>query len=322
MRHRERTARTIPPPAAGGVEHVPFALAVLDADLVVSAANARALAVAATDGRDPVGLPFLTGPLAAGWTPPVAPLVGMAAGTGAIARGVHRNRATGAREVVTVTPVHDDAGHVAGMSVMAQPADAAAEEVERLGTRVRFLEGVLDRLPVPVLAVDAATGVVLAVSTVLADLLGVRTADLVGERTPLWFMDAWDPGDPRPPAAVTLRPRRGGPARMGLAVSETTDGRGRTVRVAVLTAQPSANGFEGGPGPEAARALVAALSPRRRQVLRLLCDGLDTEAIAARLVISEHTARNHVQAVLRHLDCRSRLQAVALAHRAGLCGER
>lgn len=318
MRRRERTPALTPPRPADLLAHIPLAVVVLDADLVVTAANRRALAVAPGDDRDPVGLPFLTGPLAAGWTPPVAPLVGMAAGTGATARGVHRNRVSGAPELVTVTPVHDDGGHVAGMSVTAQPADPGAQEVERLATRVRFLEGVIDRLPAPVLAVDAATGVVLAVSTALADLLGVRPGDLVGERTPLWFMDSWDPGDPRPPAAVTLRPRRGGPARMGLVVSDTTDGRGRTVRLAVLTAQAPANGYEGGPGPEAARALVAALSPRRRQVLRLLCEGLDTEGIAERLVISEHTARNHVQAVLRHLDCRSRLQAVAIAHRAGL----
>lgn len=318
MRRDHRTSTTVGGTHADPLSHVPFALVVLDGDLVVSAVNARALRSARPGDRDPVGLPFLTGPLAAGWTPPVAPLVGMAASTGATARGVHVNRVSGARELVTVTPEHDGAGRVSGMSVVAQPADAAAQEVERLATRVRFLEGVLERMPVPVLAVDAATGVVLAVSAALGDLVGLRPADLVGQRTPLWFLDGWAPDAGPAPAAVTLRPRRGTPRRMGLAVSDTSDGRGRTVRVVVLTAHTPAASGDGEPVPGDARELVARLTPRRRQVLGLLCEGLDTEAIAVRLVISEHTARNHVQAVLRHLDCRSRLQAVAVAHRAGL----
>lgn len=296
---------------------VPFPVVVLDADLVVCAVNDRALGPPRQGDRDPVGLPFLTGPLAARWTPPVAPLVGMSAGTGATARGVHVNRVSGARELVTVTPRHDRSGRVAGMSIVAQPADGTAQEVERLATRVRFLEGVLDRLPAPVLAVDASTGVVLAVSAALGDLVGLRPADLVGERMPLWFLDGWAP-DAVAPAVVTLRRRRGTPRLMGIAVSDMSDGRGRTVRVVVLTPEAVGPAGDGEPVPGDARALVARLTPRRRQVLELLCEGLDTEAIAVRLVISEHTARNHVQAVLRHLDCRSRLQAVAIAHRAGL----
>lgn len=60
------------------------------------------------------------------------------------------------------------------------------------------------------------------------------------------------------------------------------------------------------------------LTPRQREVLALLGEGLPTRAIAAQLAIAEHTARNHVRAVLRALAARSRLEAVACARRLGL----
>jgi DNA-binding CsgD family transcriptional regulator len=60
------------------------------------------------------------------------------------------------------------------------------------------------------------------------------------------------------------------------------------------------------------------LSPRQRQVLDLLADGLGPSAIARRLELSLPTARNHVAAVLHRLGCHSQLEAVATARRRGL----
>jgi DNA-binding NarL/FixJ family response regulator len=60
------------------------------------------------------------------------------------------------------------------------------------------------------------------------------------------------------------------------------------------------------------------LTPRQREVLALVADGLGTAAIAKRLWLSPHTVRNHVDAILRTLDVHSRLEAVAYAHRTGL----
>ena len=68
---------------------------------------------------------------------------------------------------------------------------------------------------------------------------------------------------------------------------------------------------------QAAERLVN-LTPREREVLSLLVQGLDQDGIAAALVISPQTARTHVQRVLRKLDVRSRLDAVALVARTGL----
>jgi DNA-binding NarL/FixJ family response regulator len=55
-----------------------------------------------------------------------------------------------------------------------------------------------------------------------------------------------------------------------------------------------------------------ALTPRERQILELLADGLDTREIAAKLVVSLATVRNHVQNILAKLGVHSRLEAVVL----------
>lgn len=57
---------------------------------------------------------------------------------------------------------------------------------------------------------------------------------------------------------------------------------------------------------------VNSLSPRELQVLGLLRDGLPVLAIATRLGSSESTVRTQVRAVLRKLNVRSQLAAVAL----------
>jgi DNA-binding NarL/FixJ family response regulator len=66
------------------------------------------------------------------------------------------------------------------------------------------------------------------------------------------------------------------------------------------------------------RGLGADLTRREREVLNLLADGRSNPAIAAHLVISVHTVRNHVQNVLAKLGAHSKLEAVAVAAREGL----
>jgi DNA-binding NarL/FixJ family response regulator len=55
------------------------------------------------------------------------------------------------------------------------------------------------------------------------------------------------------------------------------------------------------------------LTPRERELLKLLVDGLDQAAIAEKLVISPHTVATHIQRILRKLGVHSRAQAVARA---------
>ena len=65
------------------------------------------------------------------------------------------------------------------------------------------------------------------------------------------------------------------------------------------------------------RARLQDLTPREREILVLLAGGARTSEIARRLVISEKTVKTHVQNILRKLDVTSRLEAAAIAVRAG-----
>jgi DNA-binding CsgD family transcriptional regulator/tetratricopeptide (TPR) repeat protein len=64
--------------------------------------------------------------------------------------------------------------------------------------------------------------------------------------------------------------------------------------------------------------LPDTLSAREAQVLHLITRGLSNREIGAALVISEHTAANHVRSILRKTGCANRTEAASYAHRRGL----
>ncbi len=72
------------------------------------------------------------------------------------------------------------------------------------------------------------------------------------------------------------------------------------------------------PETRTAGSLLEALTPREQQVLQLLAQGLPNKAIARQLLISEHTVKFHVNAILGKLGAQSRTEAVVLATRLGL----
>ena len=61
------------------------------------------------------------------------------------------------------------------------------------------------------------------------------------------------------------------------------------------------------------RAAVDHLTPREREVLRLIARGLDNVEIAGELGISPRTAKNHVSNILSKLGLSSRIQAAIYA---------
>lgn len=60
------------------------------------------------------------------------------------------------------------------------------------------------------------------------------------------------------------------------------------------------------------------LSKREYQVLHLIADGLENQAIATILFVSVETVRTHVKSILRKLAARDRTHAVAVAFRSGV----
>lgn len=60
------------------------------------------------------------------------------------------------------------------------------------------------------------------------------------------------------------------------------------------------------------------LSRREYQVLQLISDGLENQAIAKSLFVSVETVRTHVKSILRKLHARDRAHAVAVAFRLGV----
>jgi DNA-binding CsgD family transcriptional regulator len=62
------------------------------------------------------------------------------------------------------------------------------------------------------------------------------------------------------------------------------------------------------------------LTPRELEVIALLADGLANKEIAARLSISPHTAKFHVESLLRKLNASNRAEAVRKGIRQGMIG--
>ena len=79
--------------------------------------------------------------------------------------------------------------------------------------------------------------------------------------------------------------------------------------------------------PRAARSLLeaknapdplAGISPREREVLALLLDGMPNKLIARRLEISEKTVKSHLTSIFRRIGVTDRVQAILWVERHGL----
>jgi DNA-binding NarL/FixJ family response regulator len=70
--------------------------------------------------------------------------------------------------------------------------------------------------------------------------------------------------------------------------------------------------------PSAAQRIFPELTERETEILALIAGGLSNDAIAARLVLSLKTVRNHVSNIFSKLQVTDRAQAVLRARDAGL----
>lgn len=74
-------------------------------------------------------------------------------------------------------------------------------------------------------------------------------------------------------------------------------------------------------GRAAVTSAIPNITPRERDILELLAEGLTNRQIAERLVVSDHTVHRHVTNILRKLDLPSRAAAAAYAVRTGILAQ-
>lgn len=189
------------------------------------------------------------------------------------------------------------------------PTSTVAEQVEELEPDVVLLELAAPDEP---LAVTAERGVPPAI-VVLGDI--VSDGD--------WLMEALRRG------VHALLPRDASAAEIVAAVSAAAAGLVTLHPIAVdalaamrtdVASHAALPGVErGGAHPGAgAGAGGPDLTPREREVLRMLSEGLANKQIAARLAISEHTVKFHIASVYEKLGATSRTEAVRIGVRRGL----
>jgi DNA-binding CsgD family transcriptional regulator/tetratricopeptide (TPR) repeat protein len=225
-------------------------------------------------------------------------------------------------------------GDLAERHLRRLPANNRTERAAALELTVRAAleDGRLDdagtaAVELQAIAVEAGTGPLRALASLAAGLVAARAGDLKSARMRL--EDAVDL------FAGSGAPFETGRARTELARVMAALGRpdaaaseaqraiddltplGATLEIArtraVLDAVSASR-----PAPAPAGDAGAVLTPREIEVLRLISIGLNNQAIAGRLCISEHTVHRHVANMLAKLDATSRSAAVAQASRLGL----
>jgi PAS domain S-box-containing protein len=157
------------------------------------------------------------------------------------------------------------------------------------------------------------------------ELTGIAAEDAVGQ--PCWAVLGGrddDGGLVCHQQCTHARLAREGRTRRALELDVRTGEGRRRVVLDTISAVADGRGFfvhllrEASEVPPPPPSRMPRLTPRQRDVLRLLAEGLPARRIAAKLWLSEATVRNHIRGVLVELESHSQLEAVSRARKLGL----
>jgi DNA-binding NarL/FixJ family response regulator len=168
-----------------------------------------------------------------------------------------------------------------------------------------------------------------------ASSLQMALDDLGTKQPDVTIVDPWRAGGDVESVLTTLTSKFGSPI-----VVFTADGGARLLSDAL---KAGVKGYvrKDSPGEDLVRAIQAArdgdfyvdpalsstivlddgdktLSDRQREILQMLADGMQTEAVAIKLGLSTETVRTHTKRILAKLGADTRTQAVAIGIRTGL----
>lgn len=121
------------------------------------------------------------------------------------------------------------------------------------------------------------------------------------------------PGSP----PISYLPENAGRAELEAAVVAAAAG---LIVVHPSLASTSRGGREAASAIPSGRPTVGSelITPREREVLRMIAEGLPNKAIAAELGITSHTVKFHIASLMQKLDAGSRTEAVTIGLRRGI----
>jgi LuxR family maltose regulon positive regulatory protein len=243
----------------------------------------------------------------------------------ALDRGDARTAADLGQRYLRRIPVQNRVERAPGLELVVR-AELARGRRRDAGAALEELESI---------ATEVATSPLLASARVASGLASATDGDFEGARRA--FEDAVDRFQRSGAPFETARARLD-LARALASLGRTAEARGEAERALELVSGMDAEleiargrallaRLDGDPAA-AARPLEAGspdqtpaaslLTPREREVLRLVAEGLSNPVIGERLFVSEHTVHRHVANILAKLDAPSRAAAVARAARENL----
>lgn len=152
---------------------------------------------------------------------------------------------------------------------------------------------------------------------------GLRAASMIKERLPSCAVVVVDDQEDESMLVEALRAGAAGYIAKTRPLHELIDAaravhRGETLVPPAMLGGLLARLFRQSSERDEALRLISRLTRREREVLALLAEGADNDAIARALVISPHTARTHIQNILAKIGAHSRLEAAMMVTRNGV----